>query len=153
MKVVRKDIGLSLLIECKKATRHGWAFSTIRKSERDVQAGLTRLAYFFTKVGEIIDFSSGHLDIKGFHSADIFTKIGTSCCIPPRQKDDFHEALLQLQNSMRWLRKHLSSGSAFILHGISRIPKNRLKTGTTGDITRAPWVQIPPRPLRTNPIP
>jgi len=113
MKLVQRYMGVSLLIECKKATRHGWAFSTIRKSEEDAQAGLARVEYFLSKVGKIIDLSSGRVDIKGFHSADIFTKIGTSCCIPPGQKDDFHEALLQLQNSMRWLRDRMTTQVTF----------------------------------------
>ncbi len=108
MKHVRKKVGVSLLIECKKATRHGWAFSTIGKSEVEAQPVFARVEYFLAKVREIVDLSSGRVDMKGFHSADIFTKIGTSCCIPPGQKDDFHEGLLQLLNSMRCLRNRMA---------------------------------------------
>jgi len=41
----------------------------------------------------------------------------------------------QLDRKLLSWRKHLSSGSAFISQGISRIPKNRLKVWTTGDIS------------------
>jgi hypothetical protein len=58
------------------------------------------------------------------------------------RKDELREKSQLDRKPLSW-RKHLSSGSAFILHGISRIVKNRLKVLTTGDISMSAWVQIP----------
>lgn len=119
MKHATKKWGVMLLIECKKATHHGWAFSTIGKPRIgkyfvEPQAAFARLGYLFREVFNIIDFSAiKSLDIKGFHPADIKTKMGSSCCIPPKHPDDFHEALEQVLNSMRWLPDMMTTKVTF----------------------------------------
>jgi len=52
------------------------------------------------------------------------------------RKDGMREKSQLDRKPLSW-RKHLSSGSAFILQGISRILKNRLKVWTTGDVSTA----------------
>jgi len=42
---------------------------------------------------------------------------------------------IQLERKPFSWRKHLSLGTVYVLHGISAILKNRLKIGTSGDIT------------------
>jgi len=114
MKYVMKEMGVSLLIECKKATRHGWAFSSIGKMKREVQSPLARIGDFIVKVGKIIDLSTVSVDdLNEFHPMNPQTRIGTSCCIPPRHPDDFHEALLQLLNSIRWLKDRMMTQLTF----------------------------------------
>jgi len=48
----------------------------------------------------------------------------------------------QLDRKPRSWGKHLSSGNAFISQGISKIPKDRLKVWTTGDISGLAGGQI-----------
>jgi len=50
------------------------------------------------------------------------------------QKNGISEKIQLDRKTLSW-RKHLSLGSVFILQGISEVLKNRLKMGTTGDIT------------------
>ena len=50
------------------------------------------------------------------------------------QKKGISEKSQLDRKTLSW-RKHLSLGSVFILQGISEILKNRLKIGTSGDIS------------------
>jgi len=112
MKTIKKDLGVSLLIECKKSTKHGWAFSSIGK-KRQIQSLLALLGDLVAKLEERIETMNKHPIIpmdgddffKGFHPTLIETRIGTSCCIPPKHPDDFHKAQLQLLSAMRSLKK------------------------------------------------
>jgi len=116
MKRVSKRFGVSLLIECKKATRHGWAFSSVGKSKMEVQVPLARLDYLVGKLQEFIDLPAVLEDvdrIDGFHPMKVETRVGTSCCIPPGHKDDFHEAVLQLLNSIRSVRDRMVTQMTF----------------------------------------
>jgi len=57
-----------------------------------------------------------------------------SCHSKKILKDEMSEKSQLDRKPLSW-RKHLSSGIAFILQGISKILKNLLKVWTTGDIT------------------
>jgi len=115
MKHVFPKFSFSLLIQCKKASHHGWAFSTIGKTpigkmpRIEVQAPMARLSHLSMQLRGIVTFENLSEVLKNvesltrFHPMNPQTRIGTSCCIPPNHHDDFHEAMLQVLNSLRWI--------------------------------------------------
>lgn len=79
-----------LVIECKKSTKHGWAFHTIKKAGSQVL--LWVLGDIFerfsmkTATSSIASLSSSsnvQSSINDIHMFRGETRIGTMCCIPP----------------------------------------------------------------------
>lgn len=81
---------VAIIIECKKSSKHGWAFHTIPK--RGSQVGLWLLAEMLERIDEI---KTGDVN-NDLHWLKMDTKIATHCCIPPNHPDDFYEALNQI---------------------------------------------------------
>lgn len=95
-----------MLVECKKSTKHGWAFRTIRKKD-ELQSSLGIIEDIITRLDALSSFSASAFqqeDIRHkFHISNPEIKIGTLCCIPPGHPDDFHQATRQLLNGLKWL--------------------------------------------------
>jgi len=96
---------VTLLIECKKTTQHGWAFHTIKRTT-ELQSQASILVDFVKKIkgygvkGEHIGGKSVKLQLEGFHLANPDVNMGTVCCIPPKRPDDFHEAVYQVLDAL-----------------------------------------------------
>lgn len=115
MKGVFKELGVSLLIECKKSVKHGWAFHTLPK-RGELQSALAAISDVATKLQGRIDLMkaiSDQEEFQKFHPMNSDIKVGTVCFIPPKHKDDFHEASYQLMNAMKWLRNSMLTQLTF----------------------------------------
>jgi hypothetical protein len=95
---------VSLLIECKKTTQHGWAFHTIKRTT-EVQGQAAILADFARKIkgygvkAKLTDKRKVRIQLKDFHLANPDVNMGTVCCIPDG-RDDFHEAVYQVLDAL-----------------------------------------------------
>jgi len=96
---------VSLLVECKKSTKHGWAFYTIEKHQ-EMQSVAALWVDFLKKIqgydvkSEPTNGRKITLQLEGFHLANPEMKMGTLCCIPPNHHDDFHEAIYQVLDAL-----------------------------------------------------
>lgn len=96
------------LIECKKSTQHAWAFYSFGKMG-EPQFSFP-LLHEFSRLKESIppieaSFHGKIVPMNDFHVANPQTKVATLCCIPKGQKDDFHQASLQVVNALEWMRQ------------------------------------------------
>lgn len=92
----------SLVIECKKSTKHGWAFHTIKKEGS--QAAFWTVLDLKERVKEIKQTQEQDPTnfMNNFHPLKKDTRIGTLCCIPPKHPDDFYEALNQILSDITY---------------------------------------------------
>ena len=105
-----------LVAECKKSTKHGWAFHTIKKEGS--QVALWVLADFITrfknnKVLQNITAVQSQIPLVDIHIFRAETRVGTMCCIPPNHPDDFNEALNQVLSDIIWLKEDFSNSMIF----------------------------------------
>jgi len=116
IKPLTKEVGVSLLIECKKSTKHGWAFNTIDKLG-EFQSAMAIVGDFLGRLDKHANivpqlFRTPNWQSK-FLPTRLETKIGTHCCIPPSHPDDFHEASHQLLNGLEWLKERMQAQIVF----------------------------------------
>jgi len=109
-----------LVIECKKSTKHGWAFHTIKKEGSQVLVWLLgdifkrfSIKTATSSLTSLSPSSNVQSSINDIHMFRIETRIGTMCCIPPKHPDDFNEALNQVLSDITWVKEEFSGCAVF----------------------------------------